>query len=102
MAGYAKRKKKRKQNRLSMFAITLVVAVLLAVLGYQTVQLQHKRDEYSEKLTAIERQLEEQEGRAAALEEQRIYTQTKQFIEQEAKDKLGLVNPNEIILVPEE
>lgn len=100
MAGYAK-KKKRRQNRLAMFTITLVVAALLAVLGYQTVQLQHKRSEYIERLEAVERQLDEQESRAAALEEQRIYTQTKQFIEQEAKDKLGLVNPNEIILKPE-
>lgn len=101
MASYAK-KKKRRQNRLAMCAITLVVVALLAVLGYQTIQLQRKSDEYTRKLEAIERQLEEQESRAAALEERRIYTQTKQFIEQEAKDKLGLVNPNEIILKPQE
>ena len=101
MAGYAKKKKKKK-NRLAMFGIVLVLAALLTVLGYQTVQLQKKSDEYSSKLENIEKELAEQESRAADLEQQRIYTQTKQFIEQEAKDKLGLVNPNEIILRPEE
>lgn len=100
MAGYA-RKKKRKQNRLAMFAITLVVAALVGVLSIQTVQLEKKRDQYTEKLAAVEAQLAEQEARAEELEEQRIFTQTKQYIEQEAK-KLGLVNPNEIILKPQE
>ena len=99
MARYGK-KKKRKQNRLAMCAITLVVAALVCVLGFQTVQLKQKSDQYAEKLASIERQLDEQEVRAADLEARRIYTQTKQYIEQEAKSKLGLVNPNEIILIP--
>ena len=33
-----------------------------------------------------------------ALEEKRVYVQTKQYIEKVAKEKLGLVNPDEIIL----
>lgn len=101
MAGYGK-KKKRRQNRLAMFGITLVVAALVCVLGYQTVLLKQKSDQYAEKLASIERQLEDQEERAADLEAKRIYTQTKLYIEQEAKSKLGLVNPNEIILIPTE
>lgn len=99
MARYG-RKKKRRQNRLAMLGITLVVAALMCVLGYQTLLVQQKSDQYAEKLASIERQLEEQEARAADLEVQRIYTQTKQYIEQEAKSKLGLVNPNEIVLIP--
>lgn len=101
MARYGK-KKKRRQNRLAMFGITLVVIALVCVLGYQTILVQQKSDQYADRLAAIERQLEEQQVRAADLEAQRIYTQTKQFVEQEAKTKLGLVNPNEIILIPTE
>ncbi len=101
MAGYGK-KKKRKYNRGSMLGIALVVLAMLCVLGYQTVRVQQKSDQYAERLASIERQLEEQELRAADLETKRIYTQTKQFVEQEAKSKLGLVNPNEIILIPTE
>lgn len=92
--------KKRKRNRGSMFGITLVVLAMLCVLGYQTVQVRQKSQQYADRLTSIERQLEEQQERAADLEAKRIYTQTKQFVEQEAKSKLGLVNPNEIILIP--
>ncbi len=101
MARYGKQKK-RKQNRLAMFGITLVVLAMVAVLGYQTVQVRQKSDQYAERLAAIERQLEDQQDRAAELEAQRIYVQTKQFIEEEAKAKLGLVNPNEIVLIPSE
>ena len=38
----------------------------------------------------------------ADLEAVRIYTQSKQFIAQEAKSKHGLVFPNEIMLIPTE
>ena len=34
------------------------------------------------------------------LEEYRVYVQTKQYIEKVAKEKLGLVNRNEILLKP--
>ena len=45
-------------------------------------------------------QLEEERKRAEELEEQRIYVQTKEYIEKVAKEKLGLVNPDEILLKP--
>ena len=42
----------------------------------------------------------EEEARAAQLEEYRIYVQTKQYVEKVAKEKLGLVNKDEILLKP--
>ena len=100
MAGYAK--KKKKGNKTAMLGINLVLCALLAVLGYQTLQLQKRSDEYTARLEAVEEELEAEKDRAQELEEEKIYTQSKQYIEQEAKEKLGLVNPNEIILKPEE
>lgn len=44
--------------------------------------------------------LAEEQERAKRLEEQRIYVQTKEYIEKVAKEKLGLVNPDEILLKP--
>ena len=101
MARYGK-KRKRKQNRLAMFGITLVVLALLAVLGLQTVRLEQRRDGYTDRLTSIERQLSEQEERAADLEAERLYVQTRQYVEKVAKERLGLVNPDEILLKPEQ
>ena len=101
VAGYAK-KKKKKQNRTAMLGIILVMCALLTVLGYQTMQLQARSDEYTAKLEAIQAELEAEKERSEELEAEKIYTQSKQYVEQEAKEKLGLVNPNEIILKPEE
>ena len=50
----------------------------------------------------LQAQLEEEKERAEELEEYRIYVKTKQYAEEVAKEKLGLVNPDEILLKPEE
>ena len=84
-----------------MFAIALVVAALLAVLGLQTMRLKQRRDEYVTRLESIEKQLSEQEARAEELEAERLYVQTKEYIEKVARERLGLVNPDEVILKPE-
>ena len=47
-----------------------------------------------------EAQVAKEEERAKQLEEYRVYVQTKQYIEKVAKEKLGLVNRNEILLKP--
>ena len=52
-------------------------------------------------LTAKEQQLEEESKRTEELEEQRVYVQTKKYIEEEAK-KMGYVHTDEIIFKPEE
>ena len=49
---------------------------------------------------ALVRQLEQEKTRADELEEYRVYVQTKQYIEEVAKQKLGLVKPDEILLKP--
>lgn len=99
MTGYARKKKKRK-NHLAMLAIIVVVLALVAALGYQTTQLSGKNEEYQTRLAAVEAELEQESARTLSLEEQRIYVQTKQYIEEQAKIKLGLVNPDEILLKP--
>ena len=66
-----------------------------------------KRDRWGNRMAivgitveALEKQKTEEENRARELEEYRVYVQTKQYIEEIAKQKLGLVNPDEILLKP--
>ena len=51
---------------------------------------------------ALQEQIDAEEERAEQIEEYRKYTQTKKYVEEVAKDKLGLVNEGEIIYKPEE
>ena len=45
----------------------------------------------------MQEKLEEEQTRTDKLEEQKRYVQTKEFIEQYAKEKLGLIYEDEII-----
>ena len=62
--------------------------------------MEKKVMEYQAKEEALTRQVENEKKRAAELEERRVYVQTKQYIEEVAKQKLGLVKPDEILLKP--
>ena len=42
----------------------------------------------------------EEEKRTGELQEYKIYVKTKQYAEEVAKERLGLVNPDEILLKP--
>ena len=85
-----------------MITVISVVLIFALVLGTRIVSLKAKERQYIEKEQAILARVAEEEERAKTLEEYRVYVQTKQYVEQVAKDKLGLVNPDEILLKPNE
>ena len=57
---------------------------------------------YQERERVLIEQVAAEEERAAELEQERLYIQTNGYIEKTAKEKLGLVNPDEILLKPEQ
>ena len=80
--------------------ITVVVASLAVVVNLKSTSMRKKELEYQIREETLEKQKAEEENRARELEEYRVYVQTKQYIEEIAKQKLGLVNPDEILLKP--
>ena len=69
---------------------------------YKGADLKKSDLEYSIREQNLEQQKEEEEKRTAELQEYKIYVKTKQYAEEVAKEKLGLVNPDEILLKPTE
>lgn len=94
--------RRKRQNRLGMFLVTVVVLMLLVVVSINSVGLRQKRESYREREQALQEQIDAEEERAEQIEEYRKYTQTKKYVEEVAKEKLGLVNEGEIIYKPEE
>jgi cell division protein FtsB len=96
---------KRPRRRQSRIGIFLIVLAMLATVIASGVRVAHLRAK-SQRLAVTERQLEddidEAKKEAEALEEKEKYMQTKKYIEDEAKDKLGLVYPDEIVIEPRE
>lgn len=95
-----KKKKDNLNNRMALIGVTMVVLSLAVAVHIKGVDLAEKDKNYSIREENLEAQVKEEEARAEKLEEYRVYVQTKQYIEKVAKEKLGLVNKDEILLKP--
>lgn len=85
---------------MAMIGITLVIFTLAVVVTFRGSTLEAKVLTYQTREENLQAQVDKEKARAKELEEYRVYVQTKQYIEEVAKQKLGLVNPDEILLKP--
>ena len=95
-----RKRKERLGNRLTMIGITVVVLSMAVIVNVKNTSMEKKVMEYQAKEESLMRQVESEKKRSAELEERRVCVQTKQYIEEVAKQKLGLVKPDEILLKP--
>ena len=93
-------KREKRKNGLKIIAVA--VLVLFAVISYSGIQLQAEKRALEKQKKELEEQLQTEQERSAELEDQRAYMQTVRYIEEVARDVLGLVYPDETILRPEE
>lgn len=101
MAGRRVYVRKKRQNRFSMTLVIMVILMLMIVVTYKRIELHEKREAYALKEEELLEQIAEEEERSTEIEEYRKYTQTKKYVEEVAKEKLGLVNENEIVFKEE-
>lgn len=95
-------RRKKKQNKSAVLCIALISLMLLGVMSVQIFSLYDRNLTYQVKEEELENQLESEEQRQAELKEYEEYIKTDEYIEQEAKSKLGLVYPDEIIFKEKE
>ncbi|MBP3579608.1 MAG: septum formation initiator family protein [Lachnospiraceae bacterium] len=94
------KKKEKRKNGLKIIAAA--VLVLFVVITYSGIQLQEEKRALEKQKSELEEQLQTEQERSAELEDQRAYMQTVRYIEEVAREVLGLVYPEETILRPEE
>ena len=96
------RRAPKRQSKIGLLLIVIAMLVTVIANGVRVASLKAK----SERLAVTERQLETEiedaHKKADDLAEKEKYMQTKKYIEDEAKDKLGLVYPDEIVIEPRE
>ncbi|MCX4305109.1 MAG: septum formation initiator family protein [Acetatifactor sp.] len=99
MAGVGRRiaYRKKNQNRLSMFLVTLVVLMIMLVVAVKSVELQQKLDIKAQELQLLQEQIDAENARAEQIREFGKEVQTKGYIEDVAREKLGLVYEGEIL-----
>jgi len=89
--------RKKRQNKLGMLCVGIVVLAVFSVIMIKSVELKNKIDAYEAEKTALSEQIDAEEKRKKDLEEYEKYTKTDRYIEEIAKEKLGLVYEDEII-----
>ena len=94
--------RRKKQNRMSMILITIVVIVLTIIVGYRVYNMKIELNENKEKIESLNKEYAEEEKRKEEIAEYQKYTQTDEFVEDVAREKLGLVHDDEIVFIKEE
>lgn len=99
MAQSSNRKKTKKKRRTNNGAklILVVVIVLCCVLMYSGIGMKEQIRQNAEVIADLNAQIEVQKQLTEDLEKQGEYINTDDYIEEIARDKLGLVYDNEIV-----
>lgn len=87
----------KRQNHFGMVMVLILVVMFCSVIEIKSISLKNKRDEYNKKIETLEGQIEQQKERTKDLEEYEKYTKTSKYVEEVAKEKLGLVYEDEIV-----
>lgn len=94
------RRKHKKGTGIGLIA--LVVLFLFGIIAYKTIDLEKRTKQAELRIDQLNSQIEEEEEKAEEISNLKAYVQTKGYIEDIARDKLGLVYEDEIILETKE
>ena len=95
-------RRKRKQSGFVRFLAMLVMVRGVVACTVRSIGLYKRSKELKVVKANLEVQLQEANIKSEQLKEKELYMQTKDYIEDEAKNKLGLVYPDEIVIKPKE
>ncbi|HIQ99558.1 MAG TPA: septum formation initiator family protein [Candidatus Scybalocola faecavium] len=90
-------KKKNKGSRSGMLMISGVVLIFCLILTYNSLGLRERIQENAGIVQDLQEQIDEQEKTQQELVQESEYINSDDYIEEIARDKLGLVHDNEIV-----
>ncbi len=90
-----------RKSRKNLLLVAGVTLVLCLVVSYSRMKLEAQERACEKRVEELEKELSKEEKRAEEIEEYEAYVKTKKYIEEEAREKLGLVYPDEIIFEAE-
>ena len=89
--------RRKHQNRFSMFLVSLVVVLIMIVVAVKSVELQQKIDAKAKEEQLLDEQIAAEDQRSQEIESFGKEVQTKGYIEDVAREKLGLIYEGEIM-----
>lgn len=87
----------RRRSHLGAWGIIVIVLAVFAVSTVGSIQLKQRNHTYLEREEALLEAIAAEERRAEEISDLEAYTRTKKYVEDVAKEKLGLVYEDEIV-----
>lgn len=84
-----------------MIVIGCIVSILLAWLVMQSNSMEAQLAGYNAKAEALEEEIEQEKARTEEIDELKAYMETDEYVEDAARERLGLVKDNEIVFEEE-
>lgn len=85
------------RHKRSILAVSSVIILLMVVVSVNSMTLKAKEKEYKSQITELESQIDDEKARTEDIDRLEEYVGTDEYVEDVAKDKLGLIHENEII-----
>lgn len=82
--------------------ISFVILMLFITVTYGMVGLKQEKDEKQTTMDRLQKGINKQEDRKEEIDKLKVDMQTKHYIEDVAREKLGLVYEDDIIIKPDE
>ena len=91
-------RKKNLNSSATMIGLLLMVGIIAGTIVTNENDMRKQEQTYIQKEESLKRDIAQEENRTANLEEKKKYVTTDKYIKEVAKDKLGLLSPDEILL----
>lgn len=99
-----KKRRTSRRKRMGRFTVTGVIIlalVLCSTMAYKYSGLKTQEKEYARQIANLKKEKKEADKRAEELKEYEEYVKTDEYVEEVAREKLGLVYKDEIIFEPD-
>ncbi len=94
--------RKKKKQMAPLIICVLLIFSFCGYMGFKAKKMKETRDQLQNEVTELEVKIQDENNRTEELEEFEVYTHTKMYAEEVAKNILGYVYDDEIVFKPEE
>ena len=98
----ARRRSMLYKHKKSVMVICAVLGLLMGVLGAGSVRLYAKIESYKQQEAELRLQIEEAKERAEEIKAYEEYVKTDEYVKDVADEKLGLVDPDDVVFKPQQ
>ena len=102
MMKLGRRKKHYRPNILAMIVMTVITVLLVCAMVSHTAELEPRAEVYEARIDSLMKEIAAADELTKELQEERVFMQSSQYIVQMAKNVLGLVEPGEIVVMPQQ